>query len=1013
MAAGHGELPSWVAERAASGRPFMPVPDAVAQLIAKFDRQADEYRSGRFNETQTRVELIDKLFAALGWNVHNDPPVAESYKDVIHGDAIKVGGVSKAPDYCFRVGRERKFFVEAKRPGIDLGRDAEAALQLRRYGRSAKLPLSILTNFAQTAVYDCRVRTSPRDKPATARVVFLGYRELPDRWDDFAAIFSREAAWSGAFDRYAESQRKRGTAEFDEDFLAQIEGWRLALARNLALRNPTLGAVELNYAVQQTIDRVVFLRICEDRGIEQYGRLQVLLNGPHTYARLFELFRDADTKYDSGLFHFRREAARPEPDRLTPGLQVDDGVLKAMLRELYHPHSEYEFAVVPAEILGEVYERFLGRVIRLTESHHAKVEEKSEVRKAGGVYYTRAYLAEYVAGHVIEQILAKRSPRTAADLRILDPACGSGTFLLVAYQQLLDWYAGWYVAHGPQRYGRGPRPCLYRSPAGDWRLTTDERKRILLAHVFGVDLDPQAVEVTRLALLLKVLEGETEESLSRGLFRFRDRALPDLDRNIVCGNSLLRRDFQAAEGAATTGDPLARRPFDWEAVFPEVFRGSKPGFSAIVGNPPWGAVLSEAEREYLRREHARVVGRMVDSYLYFTDEALRRVRVGAPIGLVLPSTLLNQEDAQPLRELLLDAGVDVVLSLGQGLFGSRTLNTSTVLITSGPRKARRVVAGDLTRVPRPELRQAIRAAPSVPRQEWEDVVRADPHRTFFVGDLVRPRLLHALRARHRPLSDFLAGAIERGVTPDVAAMHVLTPQEASAHDLEKTLLRRSVSGKQIRRYEPWRADRVLAYATRDLDPGQIPGYLAFAQPFRNKVTCKEVARGAHPWWALHRGRDPAIFVSPKFVGLTTTHGVHLIYDHRDDLVVTDAMYVFRLRKDQDPMAALAILHSRLFLGLYQVANQGDARVIPQIKAAKLGALPYPGADKGTARAEKLAERCGRLLDLHEGRAAARAPHAREAFSREIGAVDAEVETLVRDAYGLSRSAAAALEGRQP
>lgn len=164
--------------------------------------------------------------------------------------------------------------------------------------------------------------------------------------------------------------------------MQEIERWRNLLARNIALRNPDLSQRELNFAVQCTIDRIIFLRICEDRGIEPYGRLMALNNGNDVYKQLFQLFLKADDKYNSGLFHFKEEKGRKDThDCLTPGLIIDDKTVKDIINNLYYPDSPYEFSVLPADILGQVYEQFLGKVIRLTSAHRAIVEDKPEVKK--------------------------------------------------------------------------------------------------------------------------------------------------------------------------------------------------------------------------------------------------------------------------------------------------------------------------------------------------------------------------------------------------------------------------------------------------------------------------------------------------------------------------------------------------------------------------------------------------------------------------------------------------------
>jgi type I restriction-modification system DNA methylase subunit len=258
--------------------------------------------------------------------------------------------------------------------------------------------LSLLTDFEEFAVYDTRIRPMKTDKASTARLFFVTYDQYAERWNEIADIFSRQAILRGEFDRFVESKTtKRGTAEVDAAFLAAIESWRENLARNFALRNPQLSVRELNFAVQKTIDRLIFLRIAEDRGIEPYGRLRDLQQGAEVYRRLVQNFRVADDRYNSGLFHFREERGRGEhPDDLTPGLTLDDRVLKDILKNLYYPDSPYEFSVLPADILGQVYEQFLGKVIRLTAGHRAVVEEKPEVKKAGGVYYTPTYIVNYI-----------------------------------------------------------------------------------------------------------------------------------------------------------------------------------------------------------------------------------------------------------------------------------------------------------------------------------------------------------------------------------------------------------------------------------------------------------------------------------------------------------------------------------------------------------------------------------------------------------------------------------------
>jgi len=460
----------------------------------------------------------------------------------------------------------------------------------------------------------------------------------------------------GSLERYAEKNRKRrGTQTVDAAFLREIEGWRSALAHDLALHND-LNTRQLNYAVQMTIDRIIFLRMAEDRGIEEYGRLLGLTNGKGVYGRLCELFREADDRYNSGLFHFRRERGRgEEPDDLTLTLNVDDEVLRGIVRGLYYPESPYEFSVLPVDVLGQVYEQFLGKVIRLEDGHTATVEEKPEVRKAGGVYYTPTYIVDYIVEKTVGKLLeGKRlGPRGGASrLKIVDPACGSGSFLIGAYQYLLDWHRDRYVEDGPEKWSK----VLYEGPGGQHHLTIDEKKRILLNNIHGVDIDPQAVEVTKLSLLLKVLEGESEASLATQLRMFQERALPDLDDNIKCGNSLIGPDFYDNQQMMLLDEEEHYRinVFDWKKSFPQVFAGENPGFDAVIGNPPYGIVFDEPRKLYLEK-HYRSFMRNNDNYAAFSQRAVELLARNGLFGFIIPNTFLIGPYFDALKREILNA----------------------------------------------------------------------------------------------------------------------------------------------------------------------------------------------------------------------------------------------------------------------------------------------------------------------------------------------------------------------
>ena len=675
----------------------MSVPERILELVDRFERGRHTYSAPAYNETQVRREFLDPMFTCLGWDVDNTAGYAEAYKDVVHEDRVRISGASKAPDYSFRVGGVRKFFVEAKKPSVNLKDDPLPAYQLRRYAWSAKLALSILTDFDEFVVYDCRDEPKPSDKASAKRLLYIRSSEYATRWNEIADVFSKDAVLLGSFDDYAISLKgKRGTAQVDQTFLAEMEEWREALARNLVLRN-NLTQRELNFAVQQIIDRIVFLRICEDRGIESFGELQGALGTSDIYAELVRMFLRADDRYDSGLFHFKAERGRSEmPDTLTLGLSVDNGVLKQIISRLYFPESPYEFNVLPADILGQVYEQFLGKIIHKTSARRIEVQEKPEVKKAGGIVYTPTFVVDYIVeqslGRLLQtinldQVQGANKAKDAHSLRVLDPACGSGSFLIAAYQCLLDWYLERY-REAPDKWSKGRRPRLRLGETGEWTLTAQERRRVLLMHIFGVDIDAQAVEVTKLSLLLKVLEGESEETIGQQRTLFQERALPDLASNIRCGNSLIESDFGAyrASSLFDEDEQLRINAFDWSDEFPEVVKDDH-GFDVVLGNPPYVLLQDEfRDDEQLAyfRERYTVASYKLDLYHLFMERGLSLTRPGGVFSMITPANFLTNNYLDRLRTLLLEESrIDHIAVVERGVFPGRSVDNAIHVVQGG------------------------------------------------------------------------------------------------------------------------------------------------------------------------------------------------------------------------------------------------------------------------------------------------------------------------------------------
>ncbi|MCK5743231.1 MAG: restriction endonuclease subunit M, partial [Caldisericia bacterium] len=387
----------------------MSVPEKIVELVEHFDSHIDELKAKNYKEASLCTDFLNPFFHALDWDVYNKKGYAERFRDVVQQYSEKSeGGTTKQPDYLFRIGASPVFFLEAKKPAVDILTDRKPAYQLRRYGWNRKdIGVSILSDFEHLCFYDVRIQPKESERPHFARLAMYGYKDFITKWEEIHGYLARENVAKGSLDRLLKDYEVKGKKEpVDESLLKMIELWREKLARNIALRNKQLDIGQLNSAVQRTIDRILFLRICEDRGIENPNQLLGTKNGKNIYARLIKQFQDADVRYNSGLFHFNPEKGRPaEYDNFTLGLKIDDDELKEIISNLYPPNYPFDFSVMPVDILGHVYERFLGKVIRLTDSHQAKVEEKPEVRKAGGVYYTPKYIVDYIVKNTVGKLV--------------------------------------------------------------------------------------------------------------------------------------------------------------------------------------------------------------------------------------------------------------------------------------------------------------------------------------------------------------------------------------------------------------------------------------------------------------------------------------------------------------------------------------------------------------------------------------------------------------------------------
>ncbi|MBV9962469.1 MAG: N-6 DNA methylase, partial [Parafilimonas sp.] len=631
----------------------------IENLVSRFEEQLPSYKKSDYNEALVRRDFIDPFFKALGWDINNTQGYAEAYREVIHEDRLKVSGANKAPDYSFRLpGGKRLFFVEAKKPSVNIKEEVSPAYQVRRYGWSAKLPVSIVTDFEEFALYDCIKKPVQTDKASTARIKYFTYKDYTNQFDFLWDTFSKEKVLRGGLDKFIATDKiKKGTATVDKEFLNSLDEWRKELALNIALRNE-VNNDELNFVVQALLDRLIFFRIAEDRNIEAYGSLKdctIAIGGEKNgvYTRLMKLFTEADSKYNSGIFNFKQ-------DRISKLLEINNKTLSGIIKQLYYPESPYEFSVINVEILGSAYEQFLGKQIILKGTHKATIEEKPEVRKAGGVYYTPQYIVDYIVDNTVGKLIENKTPEQVEKLKIVDPACGSGSFLLGAYDKLLKWYHAYHQPEferltaiaGSKNYNSNDRNKAIRDRnklpfTPDGRLTTKIKKKILTDNIYGVDIDTNAVEVTKLSLLLKCLEDETQSSINAEL-RFGETVLPSLENNIKCGNSLIDVDFYEQFPDA---DTHAVKPFNWKENFAAVFK--QGGFDVVIGNPPYVRIheFDDSLKNYYK-EFYRSASNQFDLYQLFYEKGIKLLNEKGILSFITSNKFCITNYGKALRDII-------------------------------------------------------------------------------------------------------------------------------------------------------------------------------------------------------------------------------------------------------------------------------------------------------------------------------------------------------------------------
>lgn len=996
-------------------------PYEIKELVEKFHRNLEAYKNPSYKEEQLKQEFINPFFKALGWDVDNVSGAAPQYRDVIFEDSIKVGGGTKAPDYCFTLAGRKMFFVEAKKPSVNVKMSIEPSYQLRRYAWSAKLPLSILTDFEELAVYDSRTKPQKKDRASTGRIMFLTYQDYLEKWDDIYSIFSREAVLQGSFDKYAEStKKKRGTTEVDDAFLSEIEEWRDLFAKNIALRNPNITIDELNYAVQQIIDRLVFLRMCEDRGVEKYEQIRNLLDDNDIYQHFGELCLKADEKYNSGLFHFKEEKGRETPpDKLTLDLNIDDRVFKTIIKNLYYPNSPYEFSVLSPEILGNVYEQFLGKVIRLTPGHQAKIEEKPEVKKAGGVYYTPQFIVDYIVENTVGNYVKGKTPNKVSKLRILDPACGSGSFLLGAFTYLLKWHRDYYTN---QKDKKRLKDKIYQGRGGEHYLTIREKKRILLNNIYGVDIDPQAVNVTKLSLLLKVLEGENRDALEAQKKLFRERALPDLGENIKCGNSLIGPDIYDTPDLELTTDDIQRiNPFDWQYEFSEIIDDG--GFDAVIGNPPYVDVkILGNDIKRILNESYQSVSRRFDLYVPFVEKGLNLLSDDGLLSYIMPKMFARREYGRDLRGTINNLGsIKKIVDFGTNQIFKKATNYVGIFIIGNYSKKHINVPTlryDVFGLNQTELSQSLNGKKfkgvNVFLTPYEIFTNADE---WFFLNKIEFKMFNRLLSSFTPLMEFLLHGSE-GIHSGKDSVFFLKRNLVNELNLESPPLYPLAKGKDVHRYQSIINEKLehMVIYPYNLSNGEVydenkmkkyPNTWEYLLKSRKSLKGRAYFdKSGKNWYELWCPRDPILYTSNKIIGpeiafkgeFTISKEYLFINNKLKSLILHESV-------NESIEYILGLLNSSLITYIHKLIAPPKDNGFFEVKTKVMGKLPirtinFDNSDD-VAMHDRIVTLVEQMLQLHKDLANTKTPDAEQRLQRQIEATDKQIDNLVYKLYDLT------------
>ena len=573
--------------------------ERIKELVSKYDQIKKSGEIKKYNEESTKKDFILPLFKALGWNVDNR---GKSNDSVSAEETIS----KKRVDYGFRINGIPKFFLEAKSLREEnIQTNPKYVTQAIDYAWMKSCSWAILCNFETIAVYNADWKG-----PNFGYNFLFALRPSDFITDKRFGYLSKIAFTNNELDNFASQFGKKQLKNpINKQLLQDMIRFREILSKDIVKNNQDkhLTQDDLDESVQRILDRLIFIRNAEDRGLEenqlQSNVRQWYSKGKgHLVKEISRIYKDYDDKYNSKLF----------AHHLCDDLYIDNEALQEVIEGLNQSKDNsyrYDFSIIESDVLGNIYEQYLGNILKSTPKR-AKLEESKTHRKEQGIYYTPSYIVDYIVKNTVGEYIKTHTPEEIRKVRILDPACGSGSFLIRAYKELENYWK-------------------QNSDFAQLTLDSEEfyskKVEILKNNIFGVDLDPKAVEIAQLNLLLQISE--------------KKQKLPLLQNNIKVGNSLI--DDLSISG----------RAFKWEDEFPEIVK--EGGFDIVIGNPPYYNIGSN---DILKntREFREVANGVVNSAALFLKKGKSLLRYSGFLGFIVPKSFLVVDSWKVIRDTMLE-----------------------------------------------------------------------------------------------------------------------------------------------------------------------------------------------------------------------------------------------------------------------------------------------------------------------------------------------------------------------